>query len=163
MKSLSADQEQNIRELALSGKLIDAIKLYREVTDAGLIEAKEAVEAMMHGAPYETSSHHQPDAWDDAKLGKRIKQLLRKRNKIQAVRVYREAHRCGLKEAKGAVDAIEAQMRLYEGSDFSSAPGSNNDPFAEDARRTRVSLFFFLAIFLIGVMGLALYILNNGM
>ncbi|MGW7514687.1 ribosomal protein L7/L12 [Streptomyces sp. NPDC054796] len=35
---------QEVRELALSGKKIKAIKRYREVTGADLVEAKEAVE-----------------------------------------------------------------------------------------------------------------------
>ncbi|MFD0558033.1 ribosomal L7/L12-like protein [Stackebrandtia endophytica] len=35
-----------VRELALAGKTIPAIKLYREITRTGLKEAKLAVEAM---------------------------------------------------------------------------------------------------------------------
>lgn len=41
-----ADEHPDIRELALAGKTIEAIKLYRERTGAGLAEAKAAVEAM---------------------------------------------------------------------------------------------------------------------
>lgn len=40
----------NVKELALSGKKIQAIKMYRENTGVGLKEAKEAVEAMPESA-----------------------------------------------------------------------------------------------------------------
>ena len=36
-----------VRALKESGKLINAIKLYREHTDVGLKEAKDAVEGML--------------------------------------------------------------------------------------------------------------------
>jgi len=38
---------EEIRELALSGRKIQAIKLYREASGAGLREAKEAVEQIV--------------------------------------------------------------------------------------------------------------------
>ena len=39
-----ADGMDHIRELAAGGRKIDAIKLYRQATGAGLAEAKAAVE-----------------------------------------------------------------------------------------------------------------------
>ncbi|MFN7020177.1 MAG: hypothetical protein ACK4WH_02460 [Phycisphaerales bacterium] len=41
-----APDHADIRELARSGRKIEAIKLYRERTGAGLAEAKAAVDAM---------------------------------------------------------------------------------------------------------------------
>jgi ribosomal protein L7/L12 len=37
---------------------------------------------------------------------------LRNGNKIDAIRIYREAKKCSLREAKDAVDAIEKQLGL---------------------------------------------------
>ena len=39
-----------------------------------------------------------------------VVRLLRAGQKIEAIRVYKEATKCGLKEAKDAVDAIEAKL-----------------------------------------------------
>jgi len=126
MHGISTDQERQIREIALSGRLIEAIKLYREFSNASLKEAKNAVEAIMHGTP----THLQPEERNDALLEEQVKQLLKKHQKIQAVRVYREANSCGLKEAKEAVDVIEAQMHKDGYSSPSSAAAISNDPFA---------------------------------
>lgn len=42
----TANQNQQVRELLLAGKKIEAIKLYRELTGATLAEAKAAVESL---------------------------------------------------------------------------------------------------------------------
>ena len=49
MPGISTNQEQQIRELIAKGNKIAAIKLYRETTNVGLKEAKDAVEAMERG------------------------------------------------------------------------------------------------------------------
>jgi hypothetical protein len=46
MKPLSSQQRQEIEREVLAERKISAIKLYREATDAGLLEAKNAVEDM---------------------------------------------------------------------------------------------------------------------
>jgi ribosomal protein L7/L12 len=45
----AADIDDRVRNLALEGKKIEAIKLYRQTTGLGLKEAKDAVEAMERG------------------------------------------------------------------------------------------------------------------
>lgn len=40
----------------------------------------------------------------------RVIDLLKQGNKIEAIKVYKEIHDCGLAEAKRAVDAIEATL-----------------------------------------------------
>jgi ribosomal protein L7/L12 len=44
--SVNASSDPRIAELVSSGKKIEAIKLYRELTGTGLAEAKAAIEAM---------------------------------------------------------------------------------------------------------------------
>jgi ribosomal protein L7/L12 len=51
MSGISANQEEQFRELVANGDKIAAIKRYRELTNLGLKEAKDAVEAMMSGVP----------------------------------------------------------------------------------------------------------------
>jgi ribosomal protein L7/L12 len=45
----AGDLKEEIRTLVLSGRMIDAIKLYRERTGAGLKDAKDAVDAIAAG------------------------------------------------------------------------------------------------------------------
>ncbi|MGB7873761.1 MAG: ribosomal protein L7/L12, partial [Anaerolineales bacterium] len=85
----------------------------------------------------------------DAFLENRIKRLLAERKKIEAVKAYREAYNCGLKEAKDAVDAIEIQMRMGGYSSMPSTSTVSNDPFAEEAVGNRRRLIIFVTLLLI--------------
>ena len=162
--STSSQQEEQIRTLISAGNKIAAIKLYRELTGVGLKEAKDAVEAMERGETIgEPVASFQAGIQNNALLEEQIKQLLLKRQKIQAIRIYREAHNCGLKDAKDAVDAIEAQMRRERYSSAPSSPFTNNDPFAEETQRNRRFLYLVLAIVLIVIAGAAFFFLaGNG-
>ena len=42
----------------------------------------------------------------------RVIDMLKKRNKIEAIKIYRELHNCGLAEAKQAVENIESKLGL---------------------------------------------------
>jgi ribosomal protein L7/L12 len=90
-----------------AGRKIEAIKLYRDATGAGLAEAKEAVELIEAGRPPKTESG--AVIGDDRALHA-VSALVAKGNKIEASKRYREATGLGLKEAKDAVDALERQV-----------------------------------------------------
>ena len=93
-----ADIERELR----AGNKIGAIKLYREKTGLGLKEAKDAVEAMTLGpAPAAAAAPSPTPAAADAD----IERELRAGNLIGAIKLYRETHGTGLKEAKDAVEA----------------------------------------------------------
>jgi ribosomal protein L7/L12 len=47
-----------------------------------------------------------PEQYDAA-----IEDLVRRRQKIEAIKRYRERHGVGLKEAKDAIDALEERLR----------------------------------------------------
>ncbi|MBN1452635.1 MAG: ribosomal protein L7/L12 [Anaerolineales bacterium] len=161
MSGLSTEQEGQIRELIAQGQKITAVKLYRELTGVGLKEAKDAVEAIERGEPVRNVAPLQFDTQNSALLEDQIKQLLLKRQKIQAVKIYREAHNCGLKDAKDAVDSIEVQMRREASTSLPSSLAINNDPFAEDAQRNRRFLVFVLAIVLLVTAGAFLFFLTG--
>jgi len=150
MTGLSTEQERQIRELIAQKQKIAAIKLYREATGSSLRDAKEAVDAMEMGAVVNFPASTQMST-PDTSLDNRIKRLLAERKKIEAVKVYRKAYNCGLKEAKEAVDAIEIQMRMGSYSNIPSAPAISNDPFAEEAMRSRRRLVVFLALLLVAL------------
>lgn len=109
MPGLRPDQVQQIHEYIHNQQLIHAIKLYRDATGASLAEAKAAVEEMAYN-----ESTKPPDGlmnYDNPILDGRLRSLLAKGRKVDAVKIYREEYRVGLKEAKNAVDRIEASMR----------------------------------------------------
>jgi ribosomal protein L7/L12 len=162
MPNISTNQEQQVRELVAKGNKIAAIKLYREITDLGLKEAKDAVEAIASGAPVVTSTPIQSGLQNDMLLEDRIKRLLAERKKIEAVKLYREANHCGLKEAKDAVDLIQAEMRRDGYSNMPTAPAISNDPFAEDAAGYRARLIVSVVLALLIVLAGMFFILRGG-
>ncbi len=161
MSGISANQEQQLRELVAKGNKIAAVKLYREITNVGLKEAKEAVEAIMSGVPVVTPAPVQSGLQNDALLEDRIKRFLAERKKIEAVKLYREVNHCGLKEAKDAVDLIQAEMRRDGYSNIPTAPAISNDPFAEDAAGYRARLIVSVVLVVLIILAGAFFILRG--
>jgi ribosomal protein L7/L12 len=92
----------DIVQLMQQGRKIDAIKLYRERTNVGLAEAKAAVEAL--GAGQEPP---EPETMNlSAEV--QINSFLQQGQKIEAIKVYREHTGVGLKEAKDAIEKMQA-------------------------------------------------------
>lgn len=110
---MNHDFENEIRQLLASGNKIAAIKRYREATGAGLAEAKAAVESLEAVGSF--PERVRPDNSD---LTDQIVGLLGRGEKIEAVKLYRERTRSGLKEAKEAVERIGEQngIRSTSGS-----------------------------------------------
>jgi ribosomal protein L7/L12 len=127
---LPTGQVEALQEIALelqAGRKINAIKIFRETFGVGLKEAKDAVEAMEAGQPVVVAGPRrqlQPEELRGSgqtvpatgfglsreqteALGK-IALELQAGRKINAIKIYREAFGVGLKEAKDAVEAIEA-------------------------------------------------------
>jgi ribosomal protein L7/L12 len=92
---------------------IGAIKLYREMADVGLKEAKDAVDGMERGqrpavlAP--AALPPAPPSLDS--VMPEIIAFVQQGKKINAIKLYREATGMGLKESKEAVEEIERQVR----------------------------------------------------
>lgn len=116
----NADQFDKIRELVRSGNKIEAIKIYRGMTNVGLKEAKDAVEALAAGQPVPVPAlaAASPALGSDAELMDEIKRLLRQGQKIEAIKIYRGRFNADLAEAKNAVEQMET------GSKSSPAPAS---------------------------------------
>jgi ribosomal protein L7/L12 len=114
------DPEETLRgeivALLAAQKKIQAIKLYREKTGVGLKEAKAAVEQMEQdlrsGNAWASQPFAEADGDPEATWRDEIVALLAAQKKIQAIKLYREKTGVGLKEAKAAVEQIEAAPRL---------------------------------------------------
>lgn len=94
------DEKLNeVYKLADSGKVMAAIKLYRELTGAGLAESKAYVDSYLAG---ELGNASKADRMPE------IMSLINANRDIEAIKVYREYTGCGLVEAKDAVDKLKA-------------------------------------------------------
>jgi len=93
-------------------------------------------------------------------MNQRLAEILAEK-KIEAVKVYREAYNCGLKDAKDAVDLIQAEMRKEARISLPSAPAISNNPFEEDTHRNRRFLAFLIAIVLLVIGGIAFFLLAS--
>lgn len=106
MSSDEANFETELRSLLANGRKIEAIKLYRERTGAGLAEAKEAVETMEQGGTLPAAESSELD------LQREVISLLEQGKKIEAIKLYRQRTGLGLAEAKQAVETIAAERHI---------------------------------------------------
>ncbi len=96
-----------VRRLLAENKKIEAIKRVREHTGLGLKEAKDLVEAFEAGQPVDfgRAPTSQPAPQAEASAWGEIDQLIRAGNKIEAIKLHRQAFGSDLVEAKNAVEA----------------------------------------------------------
>ena len=94
-----------VKRLLADSQKIEAIKVLREATGAGLAEAKQAVEAIERG-----------DIIKSAGLGEDFENellaLLQSGEKIEAIKRYRAQNACSLKAAKDFVEALAEQRGI---------------------------------------------------
>lgn len=102
LPSVDEPLEAEVLRIARDSGKIDAIKHYREVTGAGLAEAKDAVEAMLAGR---AASRSGPTSSADQE----VLTIVRNQGKIAAIKRYRDLTGCGLREAKSAVEGLMAK------------------------------------------------------
>lgn len=98
----TTDAKQEVRSLLEQGRKIEAAKLYMSQTGCTLKEAKDAVEALQHGAS--PSEPIEPDA----DLEANVLRLLKDGEKLKAVKLYRDRTGAALADSKRSVEAIGA-------------------------------------------------------
>jgi len=109
-----------IRRLAESGNMLEAVRMYREMFETGLKEAKDAVEALQAGrlvepgVPAAAAARTQADL--EAVLSE-VRELLASGDKIAAIKRYRETWDVSLARAKYAIEQIEAGQPFQPGDD----------------------------------------------
>ena len=108
---MDADFESELKSLLAEGRKIEAIKLYRDHTDAGLKEAKDVIEALERGGDLPA-----PERRSFSNAEEEIVFLLEQGRKIEAIKLYREQTGTGLKEAKEAVEDIARRRGIQKGS-----------------------------------------------
>lgn len=100
----AAELERDIRSLLGQGRKIEAVKLYKDQTGAGLAAAKDAVEAMQTGVVL------QPETGGD--LEAELLRLLGRGEKLAAVKLYKEQKGVGLADARQAVESLATKHGL---------------------------------------------------
>lgn len=128
----------NVLEALHQGQTIEAIKLLRQATGLGLKEAKDAVDAYMQGLPVSM-----PTGAREVSSPASVLMALQTGNKIQAIKLLREQTGLGLKEAKDAVEAMEAEI----------VGGTGRYPTIEKPKQSRV---LWLLLGAVGL-GMAIY------
>ena len=98
---MDAEFETELKELVVDGRKIEAIKLYRDRTGAGLREAKDAIDALEREGRLSVSEQQA-----SSNLEEEIVALLERGRKIEAIKHYREQAGVGLKESKEAIEDI---------------------------------------------------------
>lgn len=107
---LDGNSRADIHQLLAANKKIQAIKVFRQRTGAGLVEAKNAVESVQRGEPFPSSSTNVdagrsgPTPWDD--LIPRLQSLKSEGKAISAIKLLRDRTGLSLREAKNAVDLL---------------------------------------------------------
>ena len=103
-----AEPDDEIARLVAEGEKIEAIKLYREQHGASLQDAKEAIDAIARGdvPPHQPAPLATASGSNDAA----VSALVARGDLIDAIKLYREIHDVGLKEAKDAVDVLRSTL-----------------------------------------------------
>ena len=124
---MQQDKFQALKDATLAGNKIEAIRLYRELFGVGLAEAKAAIEhlavALLNAGPEGVSQSFLPAGHPPLPepLLTNIRTCLLKRQKIAAIKLYREHNPVGLAEAKAVIDRMEDMLRTQ-------SPGLFNHP-----------------------------------
>ena len=143
---MESDPLSRIKDAALAGRMIEAIKMYREHHNVGLAEAKEAVEHLAEDLTAQQSEQlplakYQPQ--DHIPLsGTRqaaIQAALFGGEKIKAIQLYRELNPVGLAEAKAIIDSMEVDLR-------GQFPGLFSRPPISGTLGCLVVIFIFVAL-----------------
>jgi ribosomal protein L7/L12 len=97
--------QQQLVRLLNEGQRIQAVAAYRRRTGVDLSQAVEVIDALERDHEFNVTSNNADLEWE-------IIAHLERNEKIGAIKLYREKTNCGLKQAKDAVEAIEARMGL---------------------------------------------------
>lgn len=123
----STSDALEIDKCILRGQKISAIDLYRKQHGVDLRTARDAVDArekLLRDHSIELY-HPSPTASTPGEADQ-IDQCILRGEKIMAIKLYREKHNVGLKEAKDAVDARETVLRASSPEQFQRPSGGQS-------------------------------------
>jgi ribosomal protein L7/L12 len=157
MPGLTPDQVQKIHKLLHEKLLIQAVYVYHEATGVSLAEAREAVEEMARNEYTKPPSGVRNQ--DNPVLEGRIKSLLSKGKKLDAVKIYRAEYGVSLKEAQDAVERIAASVPRESNLVKAHESAIGRDPFADDEGTRRGRIIVLAAVAAVLLCGLGMFAL----
>lgn len=157
MPGLTPDQVQRIHQLLHDRQLLQAVYLYHEATGVSLAEAREAVEEMARNEYVKPPSGVRN--YDDPVLEGKIKSLLSKGRKLEAVKIYRAEYGVSLKDAQDAVERIAASMPRGSLAAKDYEPAIGSDPFADDEGAGRGRMIVLGAVLAVLLCGAGLFLM----
>ena len=95
--------DEQILKLCEKGRTVDAVRLYKDVMDAGLAESKNYVDNLI-----ENLMKNQPETKNS--LENQVITLIKKGQKLQAVKLYLDNTGCSLMQAKNYVDVLAEKL-----------------------------------------------------
>lgn len=122
MHQLTPDQQRQVAAEIRAGRMIQAIKLYRECTGVGLKEAKDAVEAMDPDAPPADLTPGTQSVFPastagtagvDATTRRQLAAMVQAGRKIEAIKTWREKTGDSLAEAKARVEQLATEPQRF--------------------------------------------------
>ena len=104
----------SIREKALAGDTIEAIRLLRQTFVVGLSKARQLVDAMQHGEDIDVShlqllSLGQTSTLDPSMV-RRMMELVSSGDRLEGIKLLRESTGVGLKEARDVIEGMETAL-----------------------------------------------------
>jgi ribosomal protein L7/L12 len=129
-----------IAALLKAGNKIGAIKVYRQVTGMGLKEAKDAVEALEQDAEIvllSKASDIQAGSQPGRDWKAEMQILIAENQKLEAIKVVRDATGMGLREAKDFVEAAERGEPVFAGqvADPVAFPANSEEDWQEQVHQ----------------------------
>ncbi|WP_338462671.1 hypothetical protein VZH09_04635 [Synechococcus elongatus IITB7] len=106
--SLSDWATEQVRDLVLKNRKIEAIKLVRNETGMGLQESRELIEKIVLGSPTQDKNltiHEESSDW-----AQELHDLVDQKKLIEAIKLVRQELNLSLKDAKEYVEEIQRQQ-----------------------------------------------------
>lgn len=121
LNSLSKVDQEKIKSLVKNGEKLEAVKVVRILTNSSLKDARDLVYLLdadlQRFEPRDMTDSSRPKTKTiDAAKQAEIDLALKSKQKISAIKIYREATECSLKDAKDAVESrLQHLMVMYPG------------------------------------------------
>ena len=160
-----ASSLDEIRQLASSGNLAQAIERYRQVHGVDMQEASQAIDAIQAGRLVTPSAPGMRSPDELTKALEEVQRLLQAGDKIGAIKVYREHYDVSLARAEYAIQQIKAGQTVTPETGFqalktfpqtsSAYPGTSQA--SHRARLVGGIIVIVSLLFVAGVVGLVLF------
>jgi len=168
MKNLAINVIQEIEDALREGNKIQAIKIYKEATGEGLLEAKQAIDGWNLSAIDEAElwrdKHYAPaeNQISETEIVQKIGDYLAKGKKLEAIKWIKNLKEMGLKEAKDYVEDVEIKMKTTDFEEFNHEKAkinANVSSFSEKQKPLNSEMSLFLKFVIALALTLFLYLL----